>query len=107
MFKSHPYITDHFHIISLVIQVEAIGQATEPIDMRAGPDTALARVIQVGELHRTLTPLIALNIDPAITGCLYSQQVFSGLLVGQATMQLPPEIGSLFNAINTSDPTRT
>jgi len=30
-----------------VIHVEAIWLATEPMDMRAGPDTALARVIQV------------------------------------------------------------
>jgi transposase len=30
-----------------LIQVEAIWLATEPMDMRAGPDTALARVIQV------------------------------------------------------------
>lgn len=30
-----------------MIRVEAIWLATEPMDMRAGPDTALARVIQV------------------------------------------------------------
>lgn len=30
-----------------MIHVEAIWLATEPMDMRAGPDTALARVIQV------------------------------------------------------------
>jgi transposase len=30
-----------------VIRVDAIWLATQPMDMRAGPDTALARVIQV------------------------------------------------------------
>ena len=30
-----------------MIHVEAIWLATEPMDMRAGPDTALARVVQV------------------------------------------------------------
>jgi transposase len=30
-----------------VIQVDQIWMATEPLDMRAGPDTALARVVQV------------------------------------------------------------
>ena len=30
-----------------MIRVDAIWLATEPMDMRAGPDTALARVIQV------------------------------------------------------------
>jgi transposase len=30
-----------------LIHVEAIWLATEPMDMRAGPDTALARVVQV------------------------------------------------------------
>jgi transposase len=30
-----------------VIRVDAIWLATEPMDMRAGPDTALARVVQV------------------------------------------------------------
>jgi transposase len=30
-----------------MIRVEAIWLATDPMDMRAGPDTALARVIQV------------------------------------------------------------
>jgi transposase len=30
-----------------VIRIDEIWLATEPLDMRAGPDTALARVIQV------------------------------------------------------------
>ncbi len=30
-----------------MIRVDAIWLATEPMDMRAGPDTALARVVQV------------------------------------------------------------
>lgn len=30
-----------------MIRIDAIWLATEPLDMRAGPDTALARVIQV------------------------------------------------------------
>lgn len=30
-----------------MIQVDEIWMATEPLDMRAGPDTALARVVQV------------------------------------------------------------
>jgi transposase len=30
-----------------VIRVDAIWLSTEPMDMRAGPDTALARVVQV------------------------------------------------------------
>jgi len=30
-----------------VIRIDAIWLATEPLDMRAGPDTALARVVKV------------------------------------------------------------
>lgn len=30
-----------------VIRIDQIWLATEPLDMRAGPDTALARVVQV------------------------------------------------------------
>ena len=30
-----------------MIQIDEIWMATEPLDMRAGPDTALARVVQV------------------------------------------------------------
>lgn len=30
-----------------MIRIDAIWLATEPLDMRAGPDTALARVVQV------------------------------------------------------------
>lgn len=30
-----------------MIRIDAIWMATEPLDMRAGPDTALARVVQV------------------------------------------------------------
>lgn len=30
-----------------ILRVDAIWLATEPMDMRAGPDTALARVVQV------------------------------------------------------------
>jgi len=35
-----------------MIRVDAIWLATEPMDMRAGPDTALARVIQVFGMAR-------------------------------------------------------
>jgi transposase len=33
--------------LATVIRVEAIWLATEPLDMRAGPDTVLARVVKV------------------------------------------------------------
>ena len=35
-----------------MIRIDAVWMATEPLDMRAGPETALARVVQVfGAAH--------------------------------------------------------
>jgi hypothetical protein len=35
-----------------LIRIDAVWMATEPLDMRAGPETALARVVQVfGAAH--------------------------------------------------------
>ncbi len=33
--------------VAVMIRIDEIWLATEPLDMRAGPDTALARVVQV------------------------------------------------------------
>jgi hypothetical protein len=35
-----------FGVVAL-IRIDAVWMATEPLDMRAGPETALARVVQV------------------------------------------------------------
>ena len=36
-----------FAHVAAMIRIDEIWLATEPLDMRAGPDTALARVVQV------------------------------------------------------------
>ena len=41
-----------------MIRIDAIWLATEPMDMRAGTETALARVIAVSYTHLTLPTIL-------------------------------------------------
>lgn len=43
--------------VAAVIRVDAIWLATEPLDMRAGTETALARVVAVFGVARPHTPI--------------------------------------------------
>ncbi|RMM06729.1 IS66 Orf2 like protein [Pseudomonas caricapapayae] len=52
-----------------MIRIDAIWLATEPMDMRAGTDTALARVIAVfGAAQPHCAYLFATHPDPSRTG---------------------------------------
>ncbi len=42
-----PSVRTIFAHVAAMIRIDEIWLATEPLDMRAGPDTALARVVQV------------------------------------------------------------
>lgn len=57
-----------------MIRIDAVWLATEPLDMRAGTDTALARVVKVfGSAHPHQAYLFVsrratrINLNPAVT----------------------------------------
>ena len=65
-----------------MIRIDAVWMSTEPLDMRAGADTALARVVQVfgaAHPHHAYLVVPAKPLQPALTLVIWGESGWSEL----------------------------